>query len=68
MVANLLRYITGCITQNINQRTLKISKEKTWGLFVTSIVSLGIILQVSCGVTKTTEKCDKEKKECCSKK
>ena len=42
--------------------------EKTWGLFVTSIVSLAIILQVSCGVTKTTEKCDKEKKECCSKK
>ncbi len=42
--------------------------EKSWGLFVTSIVSLAIILQVSCGVTKTTEKCDKEKKECCSKK
>jgi hypothetical protein len=25
-------------------------------------------LLTSCGVTKTTEKCDKEKKECCSKK
>ncbi len=28
-----------------------------------------LILLASCGVTKTTEKCDtKEKKECCSKK
>ena len=27
-----------------------------------------LILLSSCGVTKTTEKCETEKKECCSKK
>ena len=46
--------------------------EKSWGLFVMTIVSLMMMVHVSCGVTKTvetkTEKCDKDKKECCSKK
>ncbi len=42
--------------------------EKGWGLLVMMIVSLVIMVHVSCGVTKTVEKCDTEKKECCSKK
>lgn len=44
--------------------------EKSWGLFVMTIVSLMMMVHVSCGVTKTVEKCDTEKKEkeCCSKK
>ena len=42
--------------------------EKSWGLFVMTIISLLMMVHVSCGVTKTTEKCDKDKKECCSKK
>jgi succinate dehydrogenase/fumarate reductase cytochrome b subunit len=42
--------------------------EKSWGLLVMTILSLVIMFHVSCGITKTTEKCDKDKKECCSKK
>ena len=42
--------------------------EKSWGLLVMIIMSLTIMIHVSCGTTKTVEKCDKEKKECCSKK
>jgi hypothetical protein len=42
--------------------------EKSWGLLIMTIVSFVIMIHVSCGVTKTTEKCDKDKKECCSKK
>ena len=46
--------------------------EKSWGLLVMTIMSLVIMIHVSCGITKTTEtkteKCDKDKKECCSKK
>ena len=42
--------------------------EKSWGLLVMTIVSLVIMMHVSCGTTKTVEKCDKEKKEFFSKK
>ena len=46
--------------------------EKGWGLLVMMIVSLIMMVHVSCSVTKgvetKTEKCDKDKKECCSKK
>ena len=41
--------------------------EKSWGILVMTILSLALMLHVSCGVTKTTKDCDKEKKECCSK-
>ena len=41
---------------------MKTWSEKTWGLLVMSIVSLCILLHASCSVTKTVEKCDKEKK------
>jgi hypothetical protein len=49
---------------------MKTWNEKTWGLFVMTIVSLMIMVHVSCGTVKTVEKCDTEKKEkaCCSKK
>ena len=42
--------------------------KKTRELLVMTIVSLFIMTQVSCGTTKTVEKGDKDKKECCSKK
>ncbi len=42
--------------------------EKSWGLLVMTIMSLVIMIHVSCGTTKAVEKCDKEKKECCSTK
>lgn len=42
--------------------------KKSWNILVITLISLFIVSHVSCGVTKTTEKCDKDKKECCSKK
>ncbi len=41
--------------------------EKSRGILIMTLVSLFIMFS-SCGVTKTVEKCDTEKKECCSKK
>ena len=41
--------------------------EKSRGILIIVFVSLFIMFN-SCGVTKTVEKCDTEKKECCSKK
>lgn len=44
--------------------------ENGWRVLVMTIVSLMIMVHVSCGTVKTVEKCDTEKKEkaCCSKK
>ena len=42
--------------------------EKSWSVLTMTLMSLLIMFHVSCGVTKTVEKCDTEKKECCSKK
>tara|TARA_B100001094_G_C18147409_1_gene781619 strand:+ start:1297 stop:1437 length:141 start_codon:yes stop_codon:yes gene_type:complete len=41
--------------------------KKSRGILIITFMFLLITFN-SCGVTKTVEKCDTEKKECCSKK
>ena len=49
-------------------RQYKDSAKFTFGGIVGIIILTFLMLLTSCSITKTTEKCDKEKKECCSKK
>ena len=51
-----------------SNRQYKDSARFTFSGIIGIIVLIGLMLLSSCSVTKTTEKYDKEKKECCSKK
>ena len=55
--------------QGKTPKQVKDSSQFTWYGVVGMIITLLLVtLLSSCSITKTTEKYDKEKKECCSKK